>query len=240
MGLDIALGILVLLAGLRGWLKGFVRQAIGLGALVGCVYLADPVRDQARPYVRSYFPSIQPDHFDKLLWWVCAVVCYVASSGLAIWVVKLAKRKAYGDPEPNRGDQGAGFLLGAVKGLVVASFLAAGIVKYEPMYTRFAGGTWVEEQVEASQGLGWAQQYRPAERLWHSQPVQAFIAHIRSQGTWESSPHSSADPPPIRTADSRPRTLDLPPPPPLDPRSPTFLNDVDQRLGSQETTRKSR
>jgi hypothetical protein len=229
MGLDVTLGILVLLSGLRGWLKGFLRQAIGLGALVGSVYLAAPVRDQARPYLRSYFPSIQADHFDKLLWWVCAVISYVAVAGLAIWTVKLSRRKAYGEREPNRGDQGAGFALGAAKGLILAAFLAAGILKYEPMYTRFAGGTWVEEQVKTSRSLGWAERYHPAEKLWHSQPVQVFLSHIRTHGLWTET-EAAAESQPIRTAESRPRTLDLPPPPPLDPKSPRFLEDVDEAL----------
>ena len=48
MGLDIALGIMVLLGAIRGWFKGFVLQAIRLSGLVGCVYAAGPVRDYAQ------------------------------------------------------------------------------------------------------------------------------------------------------------------------------------------------
>ena len=73
MGLDIALGILVLLGGIRGWFKGFALQVVQLVALIGCVYAASPLRDLSRPYARDYLPGIQPEVLDKLLWWSAAV-----------------------------------------------------------------------------------------------------------------------------------------------------------------------
>lgn len=240
MGLDVTLAVIVLLAGIRGWLKGFVRQAIGIGALIGCVYLADPVRDQARPYVQSYFPSIRPELFEKMLWWTSAVACYVIAAGLALWIVKAYRRKPYGDPEPNRGDQGGGFAMGLFKGLIVAAFLTAGLAKHESTITRFTGGTWVEEQIKSSQALAWSTQYHPAERLWNAPPVQAFVARIRSRGLWVDEPKSAEAPPPLQTASSRPRTLIVPPPPaPLDPSSPDFLRDVDEAM-RKEGIRNSR
>ena len=51
MGLDVALGIVILIAAIRGWLQGFVYQAVRLGGMIACVYLAAPVRDQAKPYI---------------------------------------------------------------------------------------------------------------------------------------------------------------------------------------------
>ena len=59
MGLDIALGIMVLLGAIRGWFRGFVLQAIRLGGLVGCVYAAGPIRDYARPHVVA-LPGLDP------------------------------------------------------------------------------------------------------------------------------------------------------------------------------------
>ena len=46
MGLDIALGLMILLGAIRGWFRGFVLQALQLGGLVGCVYAAGPIRDR--------------------------------------------------------------------------------------------------------------------------------------------------------------------------------------------------
>ena len=75
MGLDIALGVMILLGAIRGWFRGFVLQAIRLGGLVGCVYAAGPIRDQARPHVVP-LPgrSIPPPMLDRMLWWSSAVV----------------------------------------------------------------------------------------------------------------------------------------------------------------------
>src|SRR5262249_26336118 len=114
MGLDVALGVLILLAAVRGWFKGFFLQAIGLGALVSCVYLADPLRDFARPHAAEYLPAIRPELLDRLLWWTCAVVAYLVIAGVGRGLLKASRRRPYGEIEPNRGDQGAGFALGAL------------------------------------------------------------------------------------------------------------------------------
>ena len=81
MGLDLALGVIVLLGAIRGWLKGFILQAIRLSGVVACVYAADPVRDLAKPYVVPHLPSIRPELVDRLIWWSAAAVSYVCWSG---------------------------------------------------------------------------------------------------------------------------------------------------------------
>ncbi len=116
MGLDIVLALIILGAGVRGWFRGFVLQAIRLGGLIGAVYSAAPLRDAARPYVNSYLPTIRPELLDRLLWWLAAILCYVVTVGLASLAVKMARRRPFGEVEQNRTDQFAGFLLGGIKG----------------------------------------------------------------------------------------------------------------------------
>lgn len=249
MGLDMALGALILIWGIRGWFRGFMLQAISLSALVACAYLANPVRDAARPYAQEYFPAIAPAILDRLLWWGSAVACFVVWSGLGSWIVKVRRRPLYGDLEPNRTDQGAGFLFGAAKGAVIAAFLASAIVGYAPGHMK-PGGV-VEAQTKASRVLLWAQQYHPAEQIWNSHPVQSFVAHVRRNGLWdEGKPPAAADlvpqpmvdaPPaeqkpsraaskPVETA-VRPHALSIPAPSRrLDPSSPTFRDDLDREL----------
>ena len=108
MGLDLVLGGLVLVTAIRGWLKGFVLQAVRLAGLVACVYLADPVRDQFRPYVLSYLPKIRPDLVDRLLWWSSAVASYVVLVGLATLTVTLYRRQPIGLAEPKPVQAAAG------------------------------------------------------------------------------------------------------------------------------------
>src|SRR4051794_40888407 len=110
MGLDIILGIVILVGAIRGWFRGFVLQAIRLGGLVGCVYAADPLRDFARPYVTPYLTAIPTYALDRMLWWSSAVVSYITMVGLASLAVKLYRKRPYGEPEPNRADQFAGLL----------------------------------------------------------------------------------------------------------------------------------
>lgn len=245
MGLDIALGVVVLLAALRGWFKGFVLQAIQLASLVGCVYLADPVRDLARPYAQDYLPAIEIGILDKLLWWTSAVLTYVLTTGIAVSMVRLARRKPEPDPDLHRGDRGLGFLLGAAKGVLVALFLAWGLSTHAPRYIQTGG--WAGEQVQTSQALKLSAEYRPAERIWRSTPVQQFVTRIRERGFSETgSPRGSRSPeesarietarpveapvsPPERIA-SRPRPLKIPEPATPDPRSERFLEEFDRAL----------
>jgi uncharacterized membrane protein required for colicin V production len=247
MGLDLTLGALVLIAAIRGWFRGFFLQAIGLSALVACVYLADPVRDFSRPHAIEYLPTMRPELLDKLLWWAGAVLSYLVLSGLGKGILRASRRRPYGLVEPRRGDQGAGFLLGALKGTLVVAFLAAALMRHAQAYIQ-AGG-YVEEQVKTSQVLAWSEQYRPAERIWKSAPVQSFVTRIQSRGLWMDPPAPAPAPkanvaaettPPAQTA-ARPKTLALPEaePRPLDPNDPDFLTRLDETL-RREGIQKSR
>jgi uncharacterized membrane protein required for colicin V production len=213
MGWDLALAGLVLMTAVRGWFRGFVLQAIRLGGLVGCVYLADPIRDGAKPYVAPQLPSIEPETLDRLLWWASCVVAYVLTVGLATWAVKVYRQRPYGDPELHKGDQAAGLLLGATKGLIIAAFLTAAVEQYalEPLQ----GFDWVDQQAHESQALAWSRQYRPAQRIWASEPVRNFVAHIQRQGLrLKTSPAPKAGPAEAATsrADTdHPRALQVPP-----------------------------
>ena len=181
MGLDVALGVIVLIAAIRGWLQGFVYQVIRIAGLVACAYLATPVRDHAKPYVLPYLPTIQPDLVDRLLWWVSAAVSYVVLVGVTTLVIKMTRRPEIpGIPQSSRNDQFAGFLMGIAKGVLVAAFLTAGIQNYAS--SQIATIAWADEQVKSSMALRWNEQYRPAAKIWSSVPVQHFVNHIQRMG----------------------------------------------------------
>src|SRR3954463_9792995 len=187
MGLDLALGAIVLLSAIRGWLKGFLLQAIRLSGLVACVYVADPVRNLVKPYVGPHLPSIRPELMDRLLWWSSAALSYVLMVGVATLIVKLMRRQAFGESEPRRNDQFAGFVMGAAKGMVAAMFLASGVEKYA--LERVQGIAWAEEQGRTSKALKWNATYRPAAKIWESTPVKHFVEHVQRRGlTSPSSP----------------------------------------------------
>ncbi len=180
MGLDLALGGLVLITAIRGWLKGFLTQAIRLGGLVAAVYAALPVRDQTRAYVVDYLPTMRAELVDRLLWWVAAFVSYFVIVGVASLVVAVSRRQTFGIAEANRGDQFAGMGLGLIKGLITASFLVAGLQKYaQPQIVRVA---WAGEQIQTSVAWDWNAHYHPAARIWAAPPVQQFVGQIQRMG----------------------------------------------------------
>lgn len=236
MGLDIILGLVILAAGVRGWFRGFVLQAIRLAGLVGSVYAAAPIRDEARPYVAPYLPSIRPDLLDRLLWWTSAVLCYVVTVGLASLAVKMARRRPFGESEPNRTDQFAGFLLGGIKGAVVVAFLAAGLQRHA--VGRVKGIDWAEQQAKESYALHWEVEYHPADRLWASIPVRHFVAEVRRKGLMtpaEALDAATEKPVQAASTNSPPRLgLGGPDARRLDPDSPDFAREFDRVLGEIE------
>jgi uncharacterized membrane protein required for colicin V production len=216
MGLDLALGVIVLLAAIRGWLKGFILQAIRLAGLVACVYAADPVRDLARPYVLPHLPSIRPDLGDRLLWWSAAVVSYIVLVGLATSIHKFSQRQAFGIAEPKRNDQYAGFALGALKGTIAVLFLVAGIQKYALDRVKGLGFTWADEQFQSSKLLKWNNEYQPVSRIWASPPVKHFVDHVQRSGLASpASPeaYGGSVAKPLQANSGGPPRLGLPPAP---------------------------
>jgi hypothetical protein len=251
----------VLIAAVRGWLKGFLSQAISLSAMIACVYIASPMRDAARPHARHYLPAMHAGVLDRLLWWGGAVVGFIALSGLGHYLLRFRRRQPYGLSEPNRANQGAGFVFGAAKGAMVAAFMAAGFAQFSPKYIAEDGA--IAEHAKRSRSLAWNAEYQPAERIWRSAPVQAFVAHVRANGLGDVSGPGGAAPAadesatvqapapaseardgaqpskhtePVKTARRTPESR-VPRERPLDPQSPTFLDDVARdmkRLGIGE------
>ena len=214
MGLDVILGVMVLLTAVRGWFQGFVLQAIRIGGLVACVYEAGPIRDLARPHVQGYLTGLRPELLDRLLWWASCALGYVVTVGAATMIVRLQRRKSFGEPDPYRGNQAAGLLLGMAKGFVVVAFLVAAIDRYLP--EQFGRIDWAAGQLEHSQALSWAREHRPADRIWSTPAVQTFVAYVREMGLNrpdESGP--DLEPPQIpataaQTPESRPDALQVP------------------------------
>ncbi len=230
MGLDIALGIMVLLGAIRGWFRGFVTQAIKLGGLVGCVYAADPIRDYARPYVLPYLTNIPQNLLDRMLWWSAAVLGYIVMVGAASVAVKLYRKRPYGEPEPNRADQFAGLLLAGGKSAIVAAFLVASIDKYALTWIKQTN--WATDMTNASTVLSWNEQYHPSEKIWTAAPVQHFVAQVRQMGIADPSvpegrPSLEIGTLPVEANATRPPRLDLPT---LDPRAADFTEKFDEEL----------
>jgi uncharacterized membrane protein required for colicin V production len=210
MGLDLTLGGLVLIAGIRGWLKGFVIQVIRLGGLISAVYVALPIRTQVKPYVVGQLPTMRPELLDRMLWWASAVVAYFVITGVASLIVAVARKPKYGIAEPNRGDQFAGFGLGTIKGLIAVSFLVAGLERYA--LPQIAKISWAEDQKKSSFAWDWNERYHPATRIWAAPPVQQFVNHVQKMGLMGPA-EKTTEPEPdkgVQTASRNAPSLSLP------------------------------
>ena len=235
MWLDVILGGIILIAAFRGWLRGFISQAVWIAGLIACVYAAEPVRDYAKPHVLPHLPTIPAFLVDRILWWGSAVVSFVVLVGVASLVIKMTRRPEIpGIAQSSRNDQFAGFMLGAAKGLLIAAVATAGIQKYamEQLKT-FA---WAEEQVKTSWALKWSETYRPVPRIWSSRPVQHFVNYIDRMGLQKPGEPSQTpatkdlggEAPTLRTA-SRP----------IDPNIAIDARGADDRPPSSTAGRKS-
>jgi uncharacterized membrane protein required for colicin V production len=241
MGLDLALGVVVLFMAVRGWLKGFLVQMIRLVGLVAAVYVAEPVRDQVKPFVVQYLPSIRPDLVDRLLWWTSGIVSYFVLVGLASLAIAVSRRHTFGIDDPRRGDQFAGFALGMAKGLVVAAFLVACLQKFAlPQIEKIH---WADEQSKTSLAWKCNERYHPASRIWRSPPVQQLVAHVQKMGLMRPSGSTSVDAEtPVQTASRTPH-LALPTLPDLqsqidtsgvDPELAEAVNSILKQLHGQD------
>ena len=198
-------------------------QSIRLAGLVGSVYAAAPFRDAARPYVagptcRRCGPSCSTASSGGRR----RSLCYVVTVGLASLAVKMARRRPFGEAEPNRTDQFAGFFLGGVKGAIVVAFLVAALQRHA--VDRVKGIDWAEQQAKESYALQWDGQYHPADRIWTSVPVQHFVAEIRRKGllTPDEASSRAAEKKPVQAASAAaPPRLDLERPKPSTPTPPT-------------------
>jgi len=203
MGLDLALGGLVLFSAFRGWVRGFVVQAIRLCGLLGAIYAAVPLRDQSKPYILEYLPSIRPEWLDRLLFWVAAAVSYFLIVGIVSMIVAVSRKRTFSLDEPNRGDNFAGFGLGVAKGLLASSFLVAGLHKYgESQFDKVA---WADEQIKSSYAWKWHEEYHPAAKIWDSVPVQRLVNHVQKNGLPAPGNSQSDKPEPVRTAARTPK-----------------------------------
>ena len=245
MGLDIALGIVILIGAIRGWFRGFLLPAIRLASLVGCVYAAAPIREYARPHVVPYLTTVPAARLDQLLWWLSAFTAFVVVTGLSGLIIAMQRRKpAFGEPDANRADQFAGMLLGATQAAVVAAFVVAGLDQYARQWAETI--PWADRQAKTSRALVLQADYHPAERIWTSPPVRQFVAHVHRMGI-ATSPRAGAESnlnpgadsdaapvaeiAPVQTAASRAPRLALPEPPEVPSASADdFLHAFDQAI----------
>ena len=190
MGLDVALGIIILIAAIRGWLQGFVYQAVRLGGLVACVYLADPRARSGEAACRSLLADdpAGPDRSALVVGRRPSSTLRRARRRRRRSSIKMTRRPEIPGmpPQRSRNDQFAGFLLGIAKGVLVAAFLTArhSEVRVEPDRDDSPGPRSKSSRRWALRWNEPVSSRRP--RSGRRSPVQHFVNHVQRMGLQRS------------------------------------------------------
>lgn len=150
-----ALGVLAISA-LLAFLRGFVREVLGLGAWIAAVIAAMRAFPAVRPRVREWLGT--PDLVDPVAFAAVFVVVLLVLLVISHWIGSRVRRSALGGV-----DRTLGLVFGLVRGaaLVVFAYIAVGLVIPverwpEPvLFARFLPATYA--------GAAWATGLMPAE-----------------------------------------------------------------------------
>jgi membrane protein required for colicin V production len=178
---DLAVLAVVAVSALVAFVRGFVREVLGITAWVGAVIVAVWAFPQAQPVVARYVNN--PDLIMPVTYGVVFVGVLIVLLMISHWIGALVRRSVLGGM-----DRSLGLLFGLVRGaaLVVVAYIAFGLVV--PV------DKWPEPVLQARalpftfQGASWAvarlpEQYRPRlypppagpetteEALLHAAPV---------------------------------------------------------------------
>jgi membrane protein required for colicin V production len=117
------LGILAVSA-LLAFLRGFVREALGIGAWVGAAAVSVWAAPSARPQFREWLG--QPDLVDPVTYAAVFLVALILLLLVSGWISSLVRMSALGGL-----DRTLGLVFGLLRGAAVVAFayIAAGIVK---------------------------------------------------------------------------------------------------------------
>lgn len=116
------LGVLAV-SGLLAFLRGFVREALGIGAWLGAAAVAVWAAPLARPHFREWLGA--PDLVDPVTYGVVFLVTLIVLLIVSGWVSTLVKMSVLGGL-----DRTLGLVFGLLRGaaLVVFAYIAAGLV----------------------------------------------------------------------------------------------------------------
>lgn len=116
------LGVLAV-SGLLAFLRGFVREALGIGAWVGAAAVSVWAAPFARPQFREWLG--QPDLVDPVTYGVVFLVALIVLLLVSGWISTLVRMSALGGL-----DRTLGLVFGIVRGaaVVVFAYIAAGMV----------------------------------------------------------------------------------------------------------------
>ena len=120
---DLAVLGVVAISAILAFMRGFVREVLGIAAWAGAAYLAVALNDMARPYFRQWIGS--PDIADPVSYLAVFVVGLIIFSIITNMIGKAVHSIGLGGV-----DRSLGVLFGIVRGaaLVIAVYIVGGLL----------------------------------------------------------------------------------------------------------------
>lgn len=119
-GIDITIGVILLLSALFAYMRGFVHEVLSVGGWVGATFAALYGFPYARPYAREFIPV------DWMADLAAGAVLFVVSL-LVLSVLSRFISRAVQESSLNAIDRALGFLFGLARGTLVVLLIFLGI-----------------------------------------------------------------------------------------------------------------
>lgn len=163
MYFDIGFGVLLLVAGFRGYRRGFANQTIQIAALGAGILFADDIARSLLPKLNSQFPaSIAEPLRLPLLYILSLLIIWLCISTIGAIYLAWYRNRVFGENIPSAGDRLFGLGLGLVKGCVgVAALVYAVNLIPKDFVDRFQP---VRQQYDSSRGISIANENRIIDR----------------------------------------------------------------------------
>ena len=188
---DLVVLAVLTVSSLLAFMRGFVREVLGLGAWVGAVAAAFWALPYARPRFQEWFGASQ--WIDALAFAVVLLATLIVLMVIARWIGALVRESPLGGL-----DHTLGLVFGLIRGaaLVILAYIATGMVvplerwpepvlEARSLYFAYQGAVWVRDRLPA--------EYRP--RLYPPPQGRATSAEALLHATPQG---RATDKPPVR------------------------------------------
>ena len=174
MGFDIAAGVLLAIAGLRGMWIGFARQVVHLAGLIAGAVFAEPVAGLLRPLVIEHLDWLPPALREPVIPLLAFLGIWLVVWITGLLILKWYRRLSQGDDRPSWQDRllGAGF--GLAKGVLV---VALGVYLIDCIPEKWRPGP-VEKQYQESKTVAIAHQINLIDRVMATPEFQKLHGHV--------------------------------------------------------------
>lgn len=200
MTIDAIVGIIIVVFGLLGWMRGAIRQIIQLCALLA-VIIAAPTLGRSMPSLMRSVGIHLPEPIAALAGLLLAALLLFVGVSLAGTLLVYALRPKPRVPALSRANRLAGCLLGAAKG-TVAAVVGLSILVSVPERATDGWPGWARDGMHSSTCIYWVRRWNPLAWGWPIDDLGAVLDRLR-QHPWHGVQPGNETPAPPQSPDAR-------------------------------------